>query len=114
MKMIEKIHGICGPKCTECEAYQATRKGKDELEILANKWTISLGQEYSIAEIMCDGCRTEGKYLSKYCSSCEIRICAKSRNYETCANCPDSPCKLIVAPPAIEAIKQLKQTISLK
>ena len=109
--IIDELTAICGPRCTECDAYKATRAGRIELERVANEWTKNLGKTYTVEDVICDGCRVKNGRLSAYCAGCEIRICALSRNAETCAHCENSPCEKIVAPPAIEAIERIKSTI---
>jgi hypothetical protein len=106
--IIDEIIAICGPRCTECDAYKATRAGKMEIERIANEWTKSLGKVYTAEDIICDGCRVKNGRLSAYCAECEIRKCALSKNVETCAHCEKSPCEKIIAPPAIEAIENIK------
>jgi hypothetical protein len=110
--MIDEIIAICGPRCTECDAYKATRAGRVELERVAEEWTKGLGKEFTAEDIICDGCRVKNGRLSTFCSTCEIRICALSKNVETCAHCDISPCEKIVAPPAIEAIERIKKAIT--
>jgi hypothetical protein len=108
---IDEIYAICGPKCTECDAYKATRASKMEVERISNEWTKSLGKLFTAEDIICDGCRVKNGRLSAYCAECEIRKCALSRNVETCGHCEKSPCEKIVAPPAIEAIERIKNII---
>ena len=40
--IIDELTAICGPRCTECDAYKATRAGRIELERIANEWTKNL------------------------------------------------------------------------
>lgn len=108
---LDEIIGICGPRCTECEAYRATRKDRKALEEVAIKWTHWMKFEYQPEDIECDGCRVINGRLSKYCGDCDIRLCALEKGYETCAHCPDCPCDKIVAPPAQEALAKLKESI---
>ncbi len=105
---IDELVAICGPRCTECDAYKATRSNRSELERIAREWTTNLGKEYKADDIICDGCRVKNGRLSSYCAECEIRLCASTKNVETCAHCEISPCKIIIAPPAVEAIERIK------
>ena len=109
---IEKIIAICGVSCTECRAYKATQSGdRSALEGIASEWTSSIGRTFTADDVICDGCRVEGKRLSAYCSSCEIRLCAQSKGLPTCAHCDDCPCDKIVAPVAREALRKLRKDI---
>jgi hypothetical protein len=106
------LTAICGPSCTQCDAYIATRSGKRaELERIAAEWTKGLGRVFKAEDIICDGCRVPGGRLSSYCGTCEIRICAQNKGMITCAHCPECPCEKIVAPPAREALEALKKSL---
>ena len=109
---IDKIIAICGVSCTECQAYQATKKNDIKaLETIAAEWTEGLGRTFTVDDILCDGCRVGGARLSTYCRSCEISLCAKGKGHETCAHCDECPCEKIVAPPAIDALNNLKKLL---
>lgn len=110
--MLNDLTAICGPSCTQCQAYIATRNNdKKELEHIAAEWTKGLGRTFTADDIICDGCRVPGGRLSSYCATCEIRICARSKGAITCAHCAECPCEKIVAPPAREALEALKKTL---
>lgn len=108
------LTAICGPSCTQCDAYIATRSNnKVELERIAAEWTKAMGRLFKPEDIICDGCRMPGSHLSSYCATCEIRLCAQRKGMITCAHCPECPCDKIVAPPAREALAALKKEICL-
>lgn len=107
---IDEFVAICGPRCTECDAYKATCGNRSELERIARGWTKSLGKEYTADDIICDGCRVNNGRLSSYCAECEMRLCAISKIIGTCAHCQISPCEKIT-PPAIEAIERIKKIL---
>ena len=110
--MLNDLTAICGPGCTQCDAYKATRSGnRAELERIAVEWTKALGRTFTSGDIICDGCRFPGGRLSAYCDTCEIRICAQSKGNITCAHCTECPCEKIVAPPAREALEALRKTL---
>ena len=44
------------------------------------------------ADINCDGCQSESPRLFSYCSTCEIRKCAREKKVATCAACPEYSC----------------------
>jgi len=54
------------------------------------------GKEVELEEITdCFGCITENKPLFVGCLSCEIRACARKKNIENCAHCPDYVCETL-------------------
>ncbi len=109
--MLDDLTAVCGPSCTRCDAYIATRNNdRAALERIAAEWTKGLGRTFTPEDIVCDGCRAVGRH-STYCATCEIRNCARAAGYETCAHCPRSPCEKIVAPPAQEALAELKRQL---
>jgi hypothetical protein len=109
---IDPIHAVCGPKCTQCPAYEATRSGDPkQLAAVAAEWSQALGKEVAPEDIVCDGCRVENGRKSAYWQTCEIRLCAHERGHDICAACEQCPCEKIVAPPAREALDALKQSI---
>ncbi len=108
--MLNDLIAICGPSCTQCDAYKATHSGnRTELERIAVEWTKAIGRTFTPDDIICDGCRVPGGRLSAYCTTCEIRICAQNKGNITCAHCEECPCDKIVAPPAREALAALKK-----
>lgn len=106
------LTAICGPSCTQCQAYNATKSNnKAELERIAAEWTKAIGQIFAADDIICDGCRVPGGRLSSYCATCDVRLCAQSKGMITCAHCPACPCEKIKAPPALEALAALKRSL---
>jgi hypothetical protein len=110
--MLNDLTAICGPSCTQCQAYIATKSNnKAELKRIAAEWTQAIGRNFTTEDIICDGCRVPGGRLSTYCATCNIRLCAQSKGFMTCAHCPECPCEKIVAPPAREALANLKKNL---
>ena len=108
--MIDEIHGICSPKCSDCPAWKATHEGTVEnREALAAEWTASLGKVFTADDILCDGCRVQDGRKSSYWYSCEIKLCADEKGHDTCAHCTSCPCEKIVAPPAQQALRELME-----
>ena len=107
-----ELFGICGPSCTTCQAYIATRSGNEALSKIAEEWTKAMKRTFTADDILCDGCRVENGRKSAYCGGCNIRNCATSKGHNMCAYCESSPCEMIVAPPAMKAIKEQKQILS--
>lgn len=82
----------CGFDCRACEAYIATQNHNlDILKQHQQSYAEQFGKSISIAELYCDGCRSEGRKIS-FCFECEIRLCALQKGYETCAECKAFPC----------------------
>ncbi|WP_457558740.1 DUF3795 domain-containing protein [Candidatus Harpocratesius sp.] len=81
----------CGLDCTKCPAYIATiENNMDQLIELSKKWS-SPEMQFSPGDMKCKGC-TQSVQLFSWCSNCEIRNCAMSRNIENCGYCGEYPC----------------------
>jgi hypothetical protein len=80
----------CGLNCFICEARIATVKNDNELRnITAEKWKVMYNaKEITPEMINCTGCRVEGVKFS-HCHECEIRKCADSKEFVTCAECTE-------------------------
>ncbi|MDD6275756.1 MAG: DUF3795 domain-containing protein [Clostridia bacterium] len=80
----------CGLDCEKCEARIATLTNDDALrEKVAESWSRMNRVTITPQMINCTGCRVEREH-TPYCESlCEIRKCARQKNYATCAQCPD-------------------------
>lgn len=94
---MEKVIACCGLNCAVCDARIATLTDDQALRIqTAEKWSVQHGAVGLLPEMInCTGCRTEGAKFA-HCNNCEIRLCADSKSYTTCAECPDlSDCSVI-------------------
>jgi hypothetical protein len=112
--MLDDLVAVCGVSCTLCPAYQATKSGeKANLEKVAVQWTAVSPKPFTAADIVCDGCRVNGR-KSSFCATCEIFLCAQSRGFVTCVHCPEAPCPKIKHPLARASIKKLKNEIGTK
>jgi hypothetical protein len=83
----------CGMDCRECEAFIATQN--NDIETLKRhqvNYLEQFGKELSLEELKCDGCLSKGRQIS-FCAICEIRNCALTQGYSTCAQCPQFPCE---------------------
>jgi len=110
-KMIAK----CGLVCSECPAYIATQKNDDALRTeTAKKWSEMFKADIKASDINCDGCQSESQRLFSYCQTCEIRKCAREKQVETCAACPDYSCAKLDAflaqvPEARKVLEELRK-----
>ncbi len=78
----------CGLDCEKCDAYLATVNNDDALrEKTAKLWSELNNAPITAEMINCTGCRTPG-VKTPFCESmCEIRQCARQKQFDTCANC---------------------------
>jgi len=103
------LTAYCGLSCDFCPAYQATLKNDDELRRqTAMEWSQMFNAQITPEMINCEGCRTPGLKLG-HCAVCEIRSCAASRGYDTCAQCDDYACEKLA--PVITAMPLAKETL---
>lgn len=85
----------CGIKCDQCPIFIATKTNDEKMKE-------KLAQEYSSEkctfiskDMECAGCRSSYAEHSKMCGGCEIRLCGKTRDIITCAECAEYPCYII-------------------
>jgi len=111
---MEKLIACCGLNCATCDARIATIANDNELRIkTAEKWRTDYNSpEISPETINCTGCREPGVKLA-HCGECEIRICAISKDYKTCADCNElDSCEMLskihqFVPDALTNLKSL-------
>lgn len=112
---MENRIACCGLDCATCDARIATESNNEELKkVIAKKWQqMYNAPDITPESISCTGCRADGVKFA-HCNECEIRRCAKFKEYETCADCPDMDvCDIVAAvhqhvPEAIDNLKNLK------
>ncbi len=102
--------GYCGLDCDRCEAFIATQKNDDALRVkVAAEWAKSYNAPIKPEHINCTGCKSEG-VKTYYCEQlCEIRKCAMSKSFSTCADCSDYSCALLA--PVLAAAPQAKTNL---
>jgi hypothetical protein len=114
-KKEEKMIAKCGLVCSDCPAYIATKNNDDTLrDETAKKWSAMFNADIKPSDINCDGCQSEGPRLFQHCNECEIRRCAREREVETCADCPDYSCEKLDAflaqvPEARKVLEELRK-----
>ncbi len=72
----------CGLYCGSCLVILGAKRGK--LKALARQW------KCTPEDLECNGCRSEK--VTKFCSECTIRDCARERGVGFCIECGDYPC----------------------
>ncbi len=93
---MEKMLGMCGLDCAICPAYIATQKNDDTLRAeTAEKWSKMFHADIKTENVNCDGCMSNGRHFM-YCEMCNIRMCGSSKDYQTCADCDDYGCKMLM------------------
>ena len=110
---MEKLIACCGLNCAGCEARVATLSNDDVLRAqVAEKWRTAYNAGITAEMINCTGCREAGIKFS-HCEVCEIRGCAKSKGFETCADCGElENCQTVgkihqYVPEALENLRSL-------
>lgn len=104
----------CGIDCATCDARIATIANDDILrEETAEKWKVQHNAVHITAEMInCTGCNEAGVKFG-HCKKCEIRNCASSKNFKTCAECEKlETCQIVknvhqFVPKALENLKNL-------
>lgn len=94
---MKKLIAYCGLDCEKCDAYIATINNDNDLrEKTAKLWSDLNNAQITSQMINCTGCRTEGP-KTFFCSNmCQIRKCAKSKDFETCRDCAElSACQTV-------------------
>ncbi|MCK9558139.1 MAG: DUF3795 domain-containing protein [Candidatus Cloacimonetes bacterium] len=82
----------CGIDCQICDAFKATNTNDQDLfKKLQDNYKQQFNKDIAIEDLACDGCSSVGIHIS-FCAVCEIRVCAISKGYATCAECSDFPC----------------------
>jgi hypothetical protein len=89
---MSELIAYCGLDCMKCDAYIATQaEDTSHLQQIAERWSRELKTDFSIEEVLCDGCRSQR--ISGWCQRiCLIRPCAEQKGLETCAYCTDYLC----------------------
>ena len=76
----------CGLNCGACPVGRANEMDDAEaIKKYAEDWGTT------VEALSCTGCKTD--VTAKYCTDCEMRLCARSRGLEFCVECDEYPCK---------------------
>ncbi len=86
--------GKCGFLCGKCKAFRPNVMKNDQRIELQHVFKKYYNLDFSLEELMCDGCnctRGDGHQLD---SSCPIRPCVASKNIDNCGDCSKFPCEM--------------------
>ncbi|MDA3918306.1 MAG: DUF3795 domain-containing protein [Deltaproteobacteria bacterium] len=84
----------CGIDCSKCPSYLATQSGSnEELAKVAKKLAKRYRAEVKPEYVICDGCKAEKRHSFFCANSCKMRQCCIDKNYNSCIECSDFPCK---------------------
>jgi len=94
--------GFCGLDCSKCEAFIATATNDNKLrEKTAKEWMERYIRKnmnrpsVKKEDINCYGCKSSGPiYL--YCQKCQVRVCAKFKKVNDCAECNLYKCENLI------------------
>jgi hypothetical protein len=83
-----------GVTCSDCPAFIATQADdRGALERVLTQWRAYLDATHiTLADIVCEGCQTEGGRLNGYRRQCSIRPCAEGRGVPTGAHGEEYAC----------------------
>ncbi|MFW6248325.1 MAG: DUF3795 domain-containing protein [Bacteroidota bacterium] len=108
-----KAIAYCGIDCSQCLIYQASTEDdlRKKREIIKSWSTKKF--PLTMYNVECFGCK--GDKTVNFCGKCDIRICAKNKNLNSCAFCQEFPCHMIGKvfeknPDALERLQILKKT----
>lgn len=88
--MTEKMIGYCGYNCHLCAARSDDPAVRQQL---VDGWRRIFGhQMYTVENVRCDGCLSDGRLADK---QCKARPCAIERGLQSCAFCEDFICDKI-------------------
>lgn len=86
--------GKCGYKCGKCKAFRPNVRKKDERAELQRLYKKYYDLDYSLEELVCDGCNCTKGDAKRLDPSCPIRPCVISQSVENCGDCMKFPCEL--------------------
>ena len=92
--MEKRMIAHCGLDCMACEARIATQAGDRMIMAeVAAKWSAQFQVDVKAEDVVCDGCRMDGRRSAHCGHGCEIRRCCLDRGFATCVECAEFPCE---------------------
>lgn len=89
---------FCGVCCDSCPIFLATvETDKSKKQSMRESIARIFKEQYHIQMLPeevsdCDGCILATAHIFPGCYKCEVRACARKRELESCARCPDFGC----------------------
>lgn len=84
---MEEMIGYCGYNCHLCAARSDDPAVRQKL---VEGWRKIFGhQNYTVENVRCDGCRSDGRLADK---ECKARPCAVGKGVTSCAGCDEFMC----------------------
>jgi predicted amidophosphoribosyltransferase len=77
--------GYCGLYCGACPNLLATENGTVE--------ELAKARNMPAEDTVCSGCKSDR--VSPWCTTCDIKLCAREKGYEFCGECSEAPCNLL-------------------
>lgn len=113
--------GYCGLKCDNCPIFLATvETDKSKKQSMRESIAKVFFENYNIKMLPeeisdCDGCCTTSDCIFPGCYKCKVRICAKSKNLESCAYCENYICTklnelFILEPDTKNRLEEIRNT----
>lgn len=91
---MDKMLSYCGIDCSACPTYRATQADDDVKRAkVAAFWSKMFGTQMSVSDINCDGCSQSDGRLFGHCRTCEVRLCARGKELDTCGGCSGYSCE---------------------
>jgi hypothetical protein len=86
-----KSMSYCCLNCNDkCQIFKATVENDIKVkQTVAANWTKEYGEEFTVDDVFCYGCKREGKSQNKSLLKCTVRKCAKAKQIESCSLCND-------------------------
>lgn len=103
---------VCGVLCSDCPAYLGGEKGVAHQERTAAAWKRIYGLDETAANIACHGCLGPDDLLFHTSRTCRARLCCRSREFDSCAECAEEQCPDLEKAQSIwDGVPQLAQTL---
>jgi hypothetical protein len=91
--MMARMMSACGVWCSDCPAYHAETKGVAHQRRTVEAWRRIYRLHETIEHISCGGCLGPDEELFHTSRTCKARRCCRERQFQSCADCSNVPCK---------------------
>jgi len=105
----------CGIDCNKCPVFiSTTTDDKNAIIDFAKKVYDRYGGDFDKHKRMrCLGCAVGSKIKPEYCDICEVRNCAVSKKYSTCAECDRYDYCMILKKQFENALQPTKENLDI-